>query len=243
MSKISKKALIVAAIVVGVFILVLGGFSLKLKSALSGLTPMETGRVVNNVFVVKDGTSNAFIVQDSTQYIVIDCANNRSVVAEQMRKLGISPNDVSAVFLTHTDLDHVGALGLFDSAKLYMSKEEEQMINGKKSKILWFGNSISRTDYTLLEDGEVVQIGNLRIKCILVPGHTSGTMAYLVNDKYLFSGDILSLTDGRMAPVPKIFNMDNDEAVKSMEIVRHIPAAEYIFTGHWGFADYKTAVK
>jgi glyoxylase-like metal-dependent hydrolase (beta-lactamase superfamily II) len=185
-----------------------------------------------------------FIIQDSTQYIVIDCAHDPVIVAEHMKKLGINSDDVVAVFLTHTDGDHVGALSLFDKAKLYMSKEEEQMINGTKSKWLWFGNSIPRTDYTLLNDRQTVHIGNLKIEGILVPGHTSGMMGYFINDKYLFSGDILSLKDGKIGPIPAFFDMDTEQAAKSREIIRHIPDAEYIFTAHWGYTDdYQTAVK
>jgi glyoxylase-like metal-dependent hydrolase (beta-lactamase superfamily II) len=94
-----------------------------------------------------------------------------------------------------------------------------------------------------LEDRETVQIGNLKIEGILVPGHTSGMMAYLVNDRYLFTGDILSLKEGKIMPIPAFFDMDNAQAVESMNIIRHIPAAEYIFTAHWGYTDdYKTAV-
>jgi glyoxylase-like metal-dependent hydrolase (beta-lactamase superfamily II) len=125
-----------------------------------------------------------------------------------------------------------------------MSKEEVQMINGTKSKLLWIGLYISRTDYILLEDRKVIQIGNLKIEAILVPGHTSGTTAYLVNDKYLFTGDITSLKNGKIAPLPAIINMDAKQAVKSMEIIRHIFTAEYIFTSHWGYTDdYSTAVR
>jgi glyoxylase-like metal-dependent hydrolase (beta-lactamase superfamily II) len=243
MNKILKRTLIITGIIIGVLILAVGGMFLKLKSEMSEFAPMETGKVVNDIFVIKDDFANIFIIQDSTQYIVIDCATDQATVAEQMKKLGINPNEVTAVFLTHTDGDHVGALGLFDKAKLYMSKEEEQMINGKKSKFLWFGNSIPRTDYILLEDRQIVRIGNLKIESILVPGHTSGMTAYLINDKYLFSGDILSLKDGKIAPIPAFFDMDTAQAAESMEIIRHIPAAEYIFTAHWGYTDdYKKAV-
>ena len=243
MKKFLKRVLITLGIIIGVLALAWGGLFLKLKSSMSGFATMETGWIVDNIFVVKDDFSNIFIIQDSTQYIVIDCANTPSIVAEQMKKLGISPNDVAAVFLTHTDGDHVGALSLFDNAKLYMSKEEEQMINGTKSKFLWFGNSIPRTDYTLLEDRETLQIGSVKIEGILVPGHTSGTMAYLINDIYLFTGDILSIVDGKIAPIPAIFDMDNAQALESMDIVRHIPSAQYIFTAHWGYTDdYKIAV-
>ena len=243
MNKILKKILIISGIIIGILLLAFGGMMLKLKSEMSEFAPMETGKVVDGIFVVKDDFANLFIIQDNTEFIVIDCATDPATVSEQMKKLGINPNDVTAVFLTHTDGDHVGALGLFDKAKLYMSKEEEQMINGKKSKLLWFGNSISRTDYTLLKDREIIEIGNLKIEGILAPGHTSGMMAYLVNDKYLFSGDILSLKNGKMAPIPAFFNMDNVQAIESMDIIRHIPTAEYIFTSHWGYTgDYKTAI-
>ena len=244
MNKIFKRILIITGIIIAVLALAWVGMFLYLQSLASKFTTMETGKVVDNIFVVRDDFVNMFIIQDSTQYIVIDCATDPSTVAEQMKKLGINPNDVTAVFLTHTDGDHVGALDLFDKSKLYMSKEEEQMINGKKSKLLWFGLSISRTDYTLLEDRQTVQIGNLKIEGILAPGHTSGSMAYLVNNKYLFSGDMFSLKDGKIAPTPAMINMDAKQAVKSMEIMRHIPTAKYIFTSHWGYTDdYKMAVK
>jgi glyoxylase-like metal-dependent hydrolase (beta-lactamase superfamily II) len=125
-----------------------------------------------------------------------------------------------------------------------MSKEEEQMINGTTTKFLWFGNSLSRADYILLRDREPVQIGNLKFEAILVPGHTSGMTAYLVNDKYLFTGDIASLKNGKIAPIPSFFDMDTEQAVKSHEIIRHLPAVEYIFTGHWGYTDdYPTAIR
>jgi glyoxylase-like metal-dependent hydrolase (beta-lactamase superfamily II) len=244
MNKFLKRILIIVGIIIGVVVLAFSGMYLKINSLTSKFTPLETGKVVNDIFVVKDDFANLYIIQDSSQYVVIDCATDPAVVSEQMKKLGINPHEVAAVLLTHTDGDHVGALDLFDKAKLYMSKEEEQMINGKKSKFLWFGNSISRTDYILLEDRQIIQIGNLKIESILVPGHTSGMTAYLINDSYLFTGDILSLKDGKIAPIPAFFNMDNAQAIESMEIIRHVPTAEYMFTAHWGYTgDYKAAAK
>jgi glyoxylase-like metal-dependent hydrolase (beta-lactamase superfamily II) len=243
MKKILKKVLIITGIIIVVLVLAFLGMFLKLKSEIKDFAPMETGQVIDNIFVVKDDFANIFIIQDSIQYIVIDGASNPATVAEQMEKLGITPGNVLAVFVTHPAAVPVGALSLFDNAKLYMSKEEVQMINGTKSKFLWFGNSISRTDCILLEDRETVQIGNLKFEAILVPGHTSGMTAYLVNDKYLFTGDIVSLKDGKIAPIPAFFDMDSKQAVQSHEIIRHLPAAEYIFTGHWGYTDnYQTAV-
>jgi len=158
--------------------------------------------------------------------------------------LGIRPVAVVAVLLTHTDCVLVCALGLFSQLQLCMAKEEEPMIHGTKSKFLFFGNSLDRTDYALLEDRQVVQIGNLKFEGILVPGHTSGSMAYLLNDKYLFTGDTMSLKDRKMAPVPSFFNMDTNQAQASMSRLRGIVGAEYIITPHWGTTDnYKAAME
>ena len=43
----------------------------------------------------------------------------------------------------------------------------------------------------LLHDGEVFDIDGIRIECFLVPGHTWGHMVFLIDDKYLFTGDTL----------------------------------------------------
>ena len=157
MNKTLKRTLIITGIIICIIAIVFAIMFLKLKSAQSGFTPMETGAITENIFVIGDDYANMFIIQDSAQYIVIDCAMKQETVAEQMKKLGIHPDEVAAVLLTHTDGDHVGALALFEKAKLYMSKEEEQMINGKKSRSMWFNNSIPRTDYVLLEDREIIR--------------------------------------------------------------------------------------
>ncbi len=244
MKKVLKITLIVLAVLVGLVLLAYGAMFLKLKHETSGFAPIETGRVMDNIYVVKDDFSNVYILRDSLAgYVVIDAGNSPRVVAEQMNTLGIDPQEVTTVLLTHSDSDHIGALGLFDHAELYMAREEEQMINGTTAKFLWFGNMLPRTDYILLDDRQIVHIGGLKVEGILAPGHTAGMMAFLVNDRYLFSGDIASLKDGKIAPIPAFFDMDNAQALRSIDIIRNLPGVEYIFTGHWGWAEYKTTTK
>lgn len=243
MKRFLKWTLITVGIVVGIAVLAYVGMSLKLKHEMSGFTPMPTSQLMDNIYVVQDDFSNVFFVRDSLGYFVIDCGNLPEVVKEQMATLGIVPADVHSVLLTHSDADHIGALSLFPHAKLYMPREEEQMINGTTAKMLWFGNVLPRTDYTLIDDREVVRVGGLTVEGFLAPGHTAGMMAYLVNGKYLFSGDIVALADRKIVPIPTFFDMDSEQALRSHDIIRHIPGAEYIITGHWGWADYKLAVE
>ncbi len=95
-----------------------------------------------------------------------------------------------------------------------------------------------------MDDQQTLNIGNVKIFGILTEGHTSGSMCFQVNDKYLFTGDILSLHDGKLEQSVKFFDLDHDMTTKSISKITNIPNVEYILTSHWGVSkDYKNAVK
>ena len=207
------------------------------------MTPIETEKIVDNIFSIHDSFVNLFLIKDCDHYIAIDAGNNLKTVSVELQKLNIAPDKITAVLLTHTHGDHVAAIKLFKKAKIYLSKQEEQMINGEKSVFLWFGNKIDTKVYSLIFDNQVFYIGNIKIKGILTPGHTPGSMSYLINDKYLFVGDALSIKSGKIANFNDYFNMDTKTAIKSIGKITQIPEVEYIFSAHYGYSnDYKNAV-
>ena len=231
-------------IVITVLVLVSVGFLLKFKSETKNMNPVETGKTVDNIFSIKDSFVNMFLIRDSAHYIAIDAGNSMDNITAEFKKLDINPGQVIAVFLTHTDKDHVAAIKLFKNARVYISRQEEQMINGERSKFLFFGNHLDVKNHLFIEDGETLMLGNTRIKGILTPGHTSGSMCYLANNKYLFTGDLLSLKEGKVAEFNKFFNMDSKEAKESIRKITNLPGVQYIFTAHYGYtADYQFAVK
>ena len=68
----------------------------------------------------------------------------------------------------------------------------------------------------LLHDGEVFDIDGIKIECFLVPGHTWGHMVYLIDDKYLFTGDTLWFgADGGYSFISSLAE-DNKLAVQSL---------------------------
>jgi len=243
MKRILKRVLIVIAIIAIAVLIFAVGMYFKFKSESKGMTPIATKEVVANVFAINDSFVNMFIVKDSDQYIAIDAGNDAGVIAAGLKTLKIDPDKVVAVLLTHTDRDHVAALGLFKNAKVYLSRSEEQMLTGEKKKF-FMRNKISTDKYTLIDDLQTLLFGDISVKGYLTPGHTSGSMCYLVNEKYLFTGDVLSLKAGKIGKFNKFFNMDDETANKSIANITKIESAEYIFTAHYGFtADYKNAVK
>ena len=244
MNKTLKWILIGIAVIIGLLILTAVGFGLKFKSETKKMHVIETKEVVHNIFAIKNNFVNMFLVKDSDNYIAIDAGADEKVIKDELKKLSIDTSKVVAVFLTHGDGDHTAALKSFSNAKIYISRDEEQMINGKTAKMMFFHNSISRKDYTLVVDGQKLLIGKTLINCITTPGHTPGSMSYLVNDKYLFVGDAFGLKDGKVDKPNSFFSKDMPLAIKSFQKINNLSAAEYIFTAHAGFtSDYKNAVK
>jgi hydroxyacylglutathione hydrolase len=244
MKKKFKRVLWTIGIVVAMMVLFSAAYLLKFQSETKKMHPIETKEIVENIFSINDSFVNMFLIKDNDQYVAIDAGNNSKAVLKELKKLNINPDKIMAVMLTHTDGDHVAALKLLKNAKIYFSRPEEQMINGKKSRFLFIGNKISSKNYSLLDDQQIVFIGKTKIVGILTPGHTAGSMCYLINDRYLFTGDALSLKDGKIDNFNNFFNVDSKEATQSMSKITTLPGAEYILTAHYGYtSDYKNAVK
>jgi len=243
MIKKIKIVLIGVGALIVIILLIGGGFFYKFNSETKKMHPVATGKIVDNIFAVKDEFVNVYLMQDGDNYIAIDAGKDLNVVQTELKKLNINPENVKAVLLTHTDMDHVAGLPLFKNAKIYLAKAEVPMLTGEKQKIPGVSNKISRNDYTLLEDQQTFTIGNEKSFNILTEGHTSGSMCFLINDKYLFTGDILSLNNGKIGPSVKFFDMDHEMATKSISKITKLPNVEYIFTAHFGYTNnYKIAV-
>jgi glyoxylase-like metal-dependent hydrolase (beta-lactamase superfamily II) len=244
MNKILKRILIGVGILVGLVSLVVVGFLLKFNSETKKMHAIETGLIVDNIYAVKNDFVNMFLIKDSTNYIAIDAGKDLDVVEAELKKLNIDPKKVTTVLLTHTDPDHAAGLPLFTNAKVYLSKYEVDMLTGEQQKIPGVSNSISVKDYNLLENNETKTFANIKVFNILTEGHTTGSLCYLINDKYLFTGDILSLKNGKIDISVKFLDLDHDLATKSISKITKLPTATHIFTAHFGYSDnYTEAVK
>ncbi|MCX6238305.1 MAG: MBL fold metallo-hydrolase [Bacteroidia bacterium] len=244
MKSILIKILAGLVIIVILVVFLFGGYMIKAKSETKLMAPAETKVIVDNIISVKDSFVNLYLIKDSSQYIAVDAGNNSITVSGELKKLNIDPEKIIAVLLTHTDGDHVAAIKLFKNAKVYLSRQEEQLLNGKKSRFLIFGTKIDTKVYSLIDDQQIINFGNTKIKGILTPGHTFGSMCYLINDKYLFTGDAIGLKNGKVVNFNEFFNTDTKTASESIAKITGIAGAEFIFTAHYGYSDdYKNAVK
>lgn len=233
-----KILLISAGSILFIVIFAAAGYMFTLKYGISKFKADESHEAIDGIFVIKNDTYiNLHIVKNGDKYIVIDTGVNPEQVKNEMHRFGILPENVEAVFLTHTDYDHVGAVSLFKNAKVYLPFEEEQMINGKTPRALFFKKNKLKCEYILIKENETVNLSGLTVKGILTPGHTPGSMCYIVNNKYLFTGDVIHLKDNKAELPFKPFNMNSNEAEKSIEKLAELKGISYIFTAHTGYSN------
>ncbi|QLH09514.1 MBL fold metallo-hydrolase [Candidatus Nitrosotenuis sp. DW1] len=114
------------------------------------------------------------IVGSNGEAVVIDPTYPAAKYIEFAQKEGLK---ITKVIDTHQHADHVSAakeLAHSTGAKLYFSKLEEYKLESEK-----------------VEDGNTISFGTKHLRAIHTPGHTAGSMSYVLDDKYVFSGDIL----------------------------------------------------
>jgi hydroxyacylglutathione hydrolase len=193
--------------------------------------------ITDSLLVTGGKMSNMFIVRAGDDFIGIDAGNNKGAVVKDLIKFKMDPLKCKAIFLTHTDADHVAGLPLFKNAEVYLSHNEIPLARGiMKRRFLFIKNSNSVSVKILkgLDDNDSVTIDNLVIHAIATPGHTAGSMCYRIGSN-LFTGDLCVIKNGQVLPMLKIFT--DDMSMDSVSIRKVAAMANYtrLFTAHTGY--------
>jgi glyoxylase-like metal-dependent hydrolase (beta-lactamase superfamily II) len=197
--------------------------------------------IADNVYEIKSRAVSMFVYTAAEPPICFDTGISEDDVKRGFDTLGFKPEHVKYVFLTHTDRDHVGGLNLFKNADVYLSIDEEQMIDRTTPRFLGFvHNPPLMKTYTLLKNGDIVQAGETKIEAVATPGHTPGSMSYVVNSSILFVGDTLTLRDGKVRHFSKrhlrdLTHMDIATQTKSIKKLAQLKNISLMATAHTGF--------
>ena len=207
--------------------------------AMLAMSPAKTGQVLNTeIYSIRNSMGAVYLLNTGNGYVMFDAGNNIKNLEASFKKAEINPNDVKWIFLTHSDSDHIAGLPLFQNAIIYMNEDEFQLINGTTNRNRSGGNAlpagININAIVRLRNGQELIFGETHIECIKAPGHTPGSMLYLVNGQYLFVGDAFGIIRGRRIVHP--FTMDRELAERTIEQLKpKIDNSSIILTSHYGF--------
>ena len=213
--------------------------------------PLNTGFIDERVSCIREYVANIYFYTKDGHTIMIDAGYNYDRLAEKMQWLKINPKEIKEILVTHQDTDHVGAIeqgsdGLFSDATIYIGKVENEYLEGHKHRKVFWGLTtlpqvVIDNQKVLIEDGQVFNIGNIKVEAILVPGHTWGHLVYLIDDSYLFTGDTIWFgADGGYAFLNTLAE-DRKLQCKSLQRLKEILEKRNlqlkIITGHTGWTD------
>lgn len=177
---------------------------------------LDTGPVGDQVMAIQDGLVNFYVVRGPEGLVCVDAGWRQHSVEHGFKKLGLDLRDVTAVFLTHRHWDHARCAGLYPNAKVYAA-----------------GKTVE-APLPLIWDGEFVTAAGLLVRVIGTPGHTPDSVCFVVDGRFIFTGDALRLRRGKVVPFPSKFNQDRDAAKRSIRKLAQVQGIECLLTAHTG---------
>lgn len=210
------------------------------------------------VSLTHDNDCNAFAVQHSGGYVLIDCGVGIQPerIEAELAADGISTASLTHLLLTHYHLDHCGgskwfrdrsSLQVMASAKTaaaLVAGDEETISLGVAKRAEVYAQDIEFTACpvdSMLADGDVFTVGDLKIQAIATPGHSADMLSYLVHRgsvSHLFCGDTLFF-GGRIL-LSNIHDCDASALCRSIGKIVHCEFTGF-YPGHnlWSVRDGK----
>lgn len=212
---------------------------------------MGPEEIVKDIYLV--GSSDITDPKDCSLYlldlgelVLIDTGAGTSVsgIIHNIKELGLDPDNISTVILTHCHIDHAGGAHEFKSrfgARIIMHCLDANAVEtGDKVRTgaSWYGVSFEplAVDVKITTDEELLYFGPQGVVCLHTPGHTPGSISlYLDKDgkRILFGQDI-------HGPFLAQFGANMSHWQKSMETLLALNA-DILCEGHFGV--YRPASK
>ncbi len=146
------------------------------------LQKLELGSFGSNCYLVGD---------DSTKEgIIIDPGAEGSFILKQVKACGLK---IKTIVLTHSHMDHVGALAevkIATGAEVAIHEDEAPFLQKQPRMAFLPQTPKPPSADRLLKEGDIITFGKIKLKVLHTPGHTRGGMC-LVGDGIVFTGDTL----------------------------------------------------
>ena len=141
------------------------------------------------------GWCNVVLLQDGDRRLLFDTGSHgdRAPLLAALAGLGLDPEDIDTVFLSHFHYDHVLNAEIFPRARVFLSEAEQAYVaeNGFRRAMDPYVPELLLTHLRprleLVRDGQEVLPG---LVALALPGHTPGVMGLLSRESgVLLAGD------------------------------------------------------
>ncbi len=210
----------------------------------TGATPTDVGQRFTDTFAYKDlkltFTFSCYLIKHGNDYMVWDTGfapggspNAPKVgIVDRLKEVGVTPDQVKFVGISHFHADHTGQLAPFTNATLLIGKGDWDGITAptpmQGANAAGFKSWIDekRKVEPLTVDKDVFGDGTVIV--LRMPGHTPGHSSLLVRLKdmgpVLLTGDLVHFRENYDSGGEPWFNFDRAATVASIERMKQIVA-------------------
>ena len=181
---------------------------------------LEIGAIGTNCYVISD---------DKGACAIIDCDGNPQPLFRYIEENHLKPTHI---LLTHGHYDHIGAVEAvrekYGCLVCAPQKEAPLLADPMANCSVYMGGPLTITADIWVKEGDAVKVGDLEFSVLETPGHTAGSVCFLIGDS-IFSGDTLFQGSCGRTDLP---TGSWGEILASLKRLRNLPGDYDVYPGH-----------
>lgn len=202
-------------------------------------------KIMDNLWQV--GGAEFTTVEDAAVYLVcfgekaalIDagCGSDHEMLVTNISEVIPPAVDIEYLFLTHCHYDHTGGAAKVRTqygCRLVAHELDAVYLETGDNKVTaadWYGARMNplKVDYKITNKNEIFQVGQGRVTAHHCPGHSPGSLVYVVDmdsTRVLFGQDV-------HGPLDASFLSNRDDYIRSLNFMLELKA-DILCEGHYG---------
>ena len=150
------------------------------------LTKVEPFKMIDNLYYVGNLTVASHLIVTDAGLVLLDTPFEcqMPMLLDSIWKVGFNPADIKYIVCTHEHVDHIGCVAYLKElygCEAYLSEVGTR--NLKECPEICGAGLAEGPDFDfevdhIIHEDDVLDFGNVKIRCRSIPGHTDGTMSF-----------------------------------------------------------------